>query len=536
VPLTATPGFDSWPDISPDGNSIVYGWGPSPDSYTHLYVRNLESDAPLKLVESEASVRIGHARWAPDGQRIFYKLTSSRGGRDSIWSVARDGSDSREIVKLRSAELSSAIDVSPDGSSLIFADVRRQIWQFSVFSFGLQSGQKIELTDPQQGWGDWDPRLSPDGKQIAFKRVQRPGDDQIYLMPAAGGPTRSLKLLTQSIHGYSWTPEGSLLLAAQIGSSIHRLWLASPAGDSQPSLLFESGFDAIMPTANRDRVVWVNRVNDYNIYTVPLAGGTPVKRIASPLIDSMPALSSDGRLAFVSRRSGSSEIWISRPDGSGAVRVTNFKGELTPPRWSPDGATLAFSISRRDASKVYLMKCAPGTLACEPPETFADGVNPTWAANGKSLYVWDPGADRIRRVPLSGEAPVRVIDGSEALASKDGKWLYFPRRRERASFARIPLDADGNPSGPAETVLSYRPNSASMEHWTLAGDEIVFWESNVESKYSGLRAFNVVTGRLRSIIETPTAHYPAVSPDGKTVWYAQSDSAGASLMTAEWRR
>ena len=82
-------------------------------------------------------------------------------------------------------------------------------------------------------------------------------------------------------------------------------------------------------------------------------------------------------------------------------------------------------------------------------------------------------------------------------------------------------------------VLELRANSAEFQSWTLAGDEILFWESNVESKFSGLRAYNVKTKRLRTIIETPAAAYPAVSPDGKTVWYGQPDSAGATLMTAE---
>ena len=84
-------------------------------------------------------------------------------------------------------------------------------------------------------------------------------------------------------------------------------------------------------------------------------------------------------------------------------------------------------------------------------------------------------------------------------------------------------------------VLSRGTNSASVLNWALAGNEILFWESNINSKFSGLRAYHTVTKRLRTVVETPSAEFPAVSPDGKTVWYAQPDAAGGTLMVAERR-
>jgi hypothetical protein len=61
----------------------------------------------------------------------------------------------------------------------------------------------------------------------------------------------------------------------------------------------------------------------------------------------------------------------------------------------------------------------------------------------------------------------------------------------------------------------------------------LFWENNINSKFSGLRAYHTVTHRLRTIVESPAAEFPAVSPDGKMVWYAQPDAAGGTLMVAE---
>lgn len=533
VPLTATAGFDSWPDISPDGNEVVYGWGKSPDAYTHIYLKNLDQDTSVKLVEAEPGTRVGHPKWSADGQRVYYKKTSPKLGVESIWSVARDGSDSRLTTSLTSAELSSGIDCSSDGKRILYADRPRSGQRFAIQSMDLVSGQKTVLTTPGAGWGDWDPRYSPDGKQIAFKRVKSPGDDQLFVMPAAGGQVRNLTLPRVSIYGHAWLPEGRLLVSAQLGSVIHGLWTVSDRGRGNPAAVFESGLDATMPAVNRHRIVWVNLANDYNIYSVPVTGGKPVRRIASPVMDSKPAFASDGRLAFVSQRSGSPELWLTRADGTSAVRVTQLKGDLGRPSWSADGTRIAFSMQRFGVTKIFTIACTPGTLRCESPEPIVDGANPTWSPDGRSLYFTTPDEDQIWKRPLSGGPARRVVFGEEALTSSDGKWLYFTKLAA-GRFYRAPLKQDGG-IGAEETMLVRGTNSAGLQHWTLSRDEIIFWESDINSQFSGLLALNTNTRRVRTIVEAPAAEFPAVSPDGKTVWYAQPDAAGGTLMTAQRR-
>ncbi|MEA3002663.1 MAG: hypothetical protein QOH81_1451, partial [Sphingomonadales bacterium] len=76
-----------------------------------------------------------------------------------------------------------------------------------------------------------------------------------------------------------------------------------------------------------------------DIYTMPIAGGTP-RRIAEGLAyEQQPRFSPDSRrIAFVSDRGGGDNIWIMNADGSDKRQLTKEDFRLlNQPSWSPDG-------------------------------------------------------------------------------------------------------------------------------------------------------------------------------------------------------
>ena len=80
-----------------------------------------------------------------------------------------------------------------------------------------------------------------------------------------------------------------------------------------------------------------------DIYTMPIAGGTP-RRITSGLaFDMQPRFSPNGQMiAFTSDRGGGDNIWVMNADGTGARQITreNFR-LLNAPTWSRDGQYIA---------------------------------------------------------------------------------------------------------------------------------------------------------------------------------------------------
>jgi dipeptidyl aminopeptidase/acylaminoacyl peptidase len=80
------------------------------------------------------------------------------------------------------------------------------------------------------------------------------------------------------------------------------------------------------------------------IYTVPVDDGTPRSIASSGSVNERPRWSPDSkRIAFVSNRGGSSQIWIMNADGGGATQVTNLSTEAGGVLFSPDGKSLIFT-------------------------------------------------------------------------------------------------------------------------------------------------------------------------------------------------
>jgi dipeptidyl aminopeptidase/acylaminoacyl peptidase len=82
-----------------------------------------------------------------------------------------------------------------------------------------------------------------------------------------------------------------------------------------------------------------------NIWLVPVSGGAAMQLTQSGH-DSSPVWSPDGKtLAFLSSRSGNSEVYLLSMDGGEAQQFTYLSTGADIVKWSPDGKTIAFTSS-----------------------------------------------------------------------------------------------------------------------------------------------------------------------------------------------
>lgn len=106
-------------------------------------------------------------------------------------------------------------------------------------------------------------------------------------------------------------------------------------------------------------------VSGGDIWTVPSTGGEARLLVAHAAVESRPLYAPDGRrMAFVSNRAGSNDIWVLEL-ATGALRQVTFEdGSEQLDGWSADGQWLYYSSSSRDIAgmnDVYRIRLAGGT-------------------------------------------------------------------------------------------------------------------------------------------------------------------------------
>jgi eukaryotic-like serine/threonine-protein kinase len=545
-PLTSQDGWEAAPTFSPDGKSVAFIWSPTLETSPQLYVRHDNDSSPRQVTDAQTDGFIGPPAWSPDGKWIAFKREFESSA--AIFAIPSAGGPEKKLVDLRIMHRAHALDWSPDGNELAFSDLVSSSARLGIFLLNVRTGAKRSLTCPASvEFADWDPKFSPDGRTIAFKRVHGFWDDAIDTVPASGGEARRAILQGGGIWGHAWSRDGkSLILSCQRGTTIFGLWRFPLDRRGPPERIIQGASDAITPALSQKtgRLVWVNQDEDVNVYRVAATGRQPPQRlIATTSRDRDAVYSPDGRIAFITDRSGTREIWLALADGSDQRRVTNFNGpDIDNLTWSGDGRHLAFDSRVQGRSGIFTLDCDPVNRRCSDPKMAISGMNayaPGWSADGKLLYFASDRTGRfeIWRESAAGGQPTQITHngGFMARESGDGRRLYFS---DHGKLCRMGLPIDQFGHSTTEVVIG-PPFYVQDTGWALAPDEIFFTNGAAKGQAGSLRAYRISTGATRVILPSlrnfaDSRDYSlTVSPHSKWILYSQLDRAGSNVMIAE---
>jgi Tol biopolymer transport system component len=248
----------------------------------------------------------------------------------------------------------------------------------------------------------------------------------------SAGAAKQITSGVWDIGSLDWTADGrEILFSGSAGSGNSSLWRIGRDG-GQPTRFPAPTMVSAQPSVARQsgRMIYVTRQIETKIFKMPL--GARAAEL-SPLIESdgdqrdLGVAPNGGRIAFVSNRTGSKEIWIANSDGSDQTQLTFFNGpSVGSPRWSPDGKQIAFDGYAGGSSDIYVMP-ADGGRPSRLTSDAANEVRPSWSHDGQWIYFgWDKGGESgIWKIHPTGGEPVQVTrHGGHAFETADGQWLY----------------------------------------------------------------------------------------------------------------
>jgi Tol biopolymer transport system component len=548
VPLTSYPGDESQPTLSPDGAQVAFAWnGEKPDKFD-IYVKQIGVEPPFRLTSDGTDYS---PAWSPDGGFIAF-LRDSHDKTDVV-IVPQRGGPERILSEIKGSILRGLpygpyLSWTPDSKWIVCPMPRSGERPWALHLLSTQTGEQIELTTPPNSEvGDVAPTVSPDGKALVFSRVSPDYFNATLWLLHLGenynpvGKEEQIPSPGMTNIGAAWLPNGHEFIFSSGTGTNQGLWRTVASGNAVPTRLDLGISAAMQPTISRlgNRLAFTVFQYDLNIWRVDLKGpekepSHPIPFISSTQIENYPAYSPDGRrIAFMSERSGTEEIWICDSDGSRARQLTSFGGAaIYGPSWSPDSRHIAFTVAPKGAKDdVYVISAnggAPRRLTTNP----AEDKWPYWSQDGKWIYFASTrtGREEIWKMPSGGGEAVQITRnfGDRPQESPDGKSFYYMKGwPDDVSIWRASLD--GNQE--AKVLDSIHREG----QWIVEKEGIYFFKPPDKMGHSDICLYEFASGRTRKIltIERPVDNHIAVSPDGRTILYPQADQSGSVLMLVD---
>jgi len=278
-----------------------------------------------------------------------------------------------------------------------------------------------------------------------------------------------------------------------------------------------------------------------NLWFAPTAGGEP-RQLTSSGRDSRPVWSPDGkRLAFLSSRDGTSQVYVISLEGGEALKLTSLSTGADNVQWSPDGKWLAFTSevypdckddacnTQRDADreKSKVKARIYDRLLYRHWTTWSEGkrshlfVTPvnggtprdlTPGANYDVPPVQRGGADDISFSPDSKEICFTAVTDQVEAISTNGDLFTVPVAGGAAKRITSNQGFDGSPAySPDGRTIAYRSQAR-------AGFEADLWRLMLYDRAGGKHT--VVNEKFDRSVE-----HIVWSPASKTIYFDAEDRA-----------
>jgi eukaryotic-like serine/threonine-protein kinase len=350
-----------YPAFLPDGRHFIFYIA---GKQRGLYVGEIGTSTRTFLFDPDPSLPVGAAAtpgiYAPSGHLLYV--------RDRVL-MARPFDATSQSVQGEAFKLADTVDYTPPGqaaftiaqSVLVYRP--RQHLALGALMWMDRTGEGVsEIAASSAAFRQLS--LSADGRTAAVERRDAQGVSSVWTVDLPSGAT--VRVPAEYWSGQPvWSADGTTLAYSIATDSPPNIVVRRERGTG-PEVRVTKSFEiqyAASFTPDARTILFRAFSNDtgWNLFTVPIEGGSPQRLLQTPADENEMSLSPDGRLlAYTSNDSGRTEVYVSRfPEMSNRVAASSGGGFR--PLWRADGRELYFNTpgNRLMAASVNVTAGAP---------------------------------------------------------------------------------------------------------------------------------------------------------------------------------
>jgi serine/threonine protein kinase len=527
--------------ISPDGNYIVYVQNEA--GRQGLFVRQVTLSNNVPIVPM-AEVTYRGLTFSHDGTYIFYVLQQANDPIQSLYQVPVLGGNVKKIL----TNIDSPVAISRDNRHLAFIRRNRGLNEDALIVADRKGENESQIATRRGNdfFGTSGLDFSPDGKMLACPAGTNTGGRQMYiaLIDAADGKESRIGTRKWATVGrLSWLPKGNGLLMSAIesGSNQGQIWeIDYPSGEYHRVTSDLSDYRDLNLTSDTRAAVTIRSESLVNIYLIPVSEASQAIKVTDGIgqyygVGGVTWQSND-RIAFVSRASGSQDLWLMDRSGQNQRQLTTAETRADRyPAVSPDGKHIVFVSTRTGNSNLYRFDVETGEQA---QLTHGMGEEfPAITPDGKWVIYTTTSSIKFTlwKVSIDGGNPIQLTEqlSQWPTVSPDGKWIacwYRSNAQSRWQIGILPISG-GTPTNILDVPSSADP--AIPIKWMPDGHGICFL-SNKDG------AWNLMNKPLDNSDPKPLTNFSTDqifwfdwSPDGKWIACSRGKTASDVVLITE---